>query len=437
MAKVKAADLEGRDLDACVAEVFEPFGGGRALLKKSGNVYIKVNAIDFKPNVHTDPALIGAVIRYFRRQGARNVYVIENSTQGNFTRLVFHITGISRVCRNERAHAVCLDETGAVPIRLPNMGYTIDISQLVYEKLILGREENLYINIPALKTHSMTGVTLGIKNQFGLVHQASRIADHNYRLHRKLADIYHVIRPDFTLIDAQKATNHGHYTAEKFAGECIVPMNLLIGGADTLAVDAVGSHLMGFSVDEVEHLRLVREDGLGCGELSEIEIIGRGLIERRRRKLTHQLLDHFPAGVAIFRGRERCCDEGCRRNTETALEVFANDVGCLYPFSIIMGKGASPEEAASIEGPVLLAGDCAIEDHAATLKKRLGPGRVFMSSGCNDLAATCGALMSLMGISAMKVARCNPAVAVALLAVSKIRGSRARVTRILPSRVRR
>ncbi len=437
MAKVRLVDLEGKGTDAAVGEMFGSFGGGRSMLKSSRDVYIKVNVIDSKPNVYTDPALVGAVIRYFRSEGARNIYVIENCTQGNFTRLVFHKTGMARVCRKNGASAVYLDETPASPAWLPNMQCFLDLSSVVHEKLIKGKNENLYINIPILKTHSMSGVTIGVKNQFGLVHQHSRIADHNFKLHRKLADLYHVVSPDFTLVDARNAMNHGHYTPEKFEPDCIIPMGLLIGGRDTLAVDTVGAHLMGFDIADVEHLRLLREDGAGCGDLAAIDIEGRELVEQRRRNLTHELKDEFPAGVTIIRGRERCCAEGCRRNTETAMEVFANDVGCSHDFAIVMGKDADPAEVAKVNGPVLLVGGCAIEDYETAMKDRLGAGRVFVSPGCNNLAATCSALMALMGISPMKVTGLNPLVSLQLFISAKIHGSKALVTRIIPERVAR
>ena len=88
MTKIKAVDTRARGIDAAVAEMFAAFGGACALLKSSRDVFIKVNAIDFKPNVFTDPELVGAVVRLFKADGARAVYVIENCTQGNFTRQI-------------------------------------------------------------------------------------------------------------------------------------------------------------------------------------------------------------------------------------------------------------------------------------------------------------------------------------------------------------
>ena len=172
----------------------------------------------------------------------------------NFTRLVFQATGYLQICKETGAVPVYLDETPAVPIFLEGIEEFIDISHFVFERLIEHGSENLYLSLPKLKTHSMSQVTLSIKNQFGLVHQKSRIADHNYRIHQKFADIYRVLRPDFALIAGLIATTHGHYPTTYNAPKCVVPMDLLIGGSDPLAPDVVAAALMGFDLTQVKHL---------------------------------------------------------------------------------------------------------------------------------------------------------------------------------------
>jgi len=437
MANVTLTDVRNVDITRAVESVFASAGGARALLKSSRDVYIKVNAIDFKPNVFTDPALVAAVVRLFKDNGARRVFVIENCTQGNFTRLVFDAIGMFDTCRRNGARAVCLDETKSTPVKLPHIDSPAAISSFVHDRLITRREENLYVNIPLLKTHSMSQVTLGVKNQFGFLDQRIRMYDHNFMLHRKIADVYHLVQPDFTLIDARNAMNHGHYIPSKFTSECVIPVGLFIGSADTLAADVVGARLMGYDVDRVEHLRLLKEDGAGCADIGEMRIDGAEYLAERALSLTHELKDAFPEKVKIIRGAERCCAEGCRRNTEAALEVFANDMGCPHPFTIFMGRGHSPEALDSERGPALVVGDCAIEECAVRLERRLGRGRVLTSPGCNNLADTAGGLISLMGLSTVKIAPMHPLRALALLITARLRGSHARVTRILPRKVKR
>jgi len=304
MTQVRFADT-GTGIDEAASSVFESFGGGRGLLKASRDVFLKVNGIDFKPHVYTSPEVVSAVVCYFQQQGARHVYVMENSTQGNFTRLVFEICGMKRVCRETGAVPVYLDETGEMPLFLRGLESFVQVPDFIHERLITGRKDNLYISVPKLKTHSMTTVTLGIKNQFGLLHQKSRIPDHNYRLHQKIADIYAAIRPDFTLIDGIEATNYGHYPALAQKELCVIRKNVLIGGDDPLAVDVAAAEFLGFSLDEVEHLRLAAGYGFGESDFLKIEMENQEIFDQRRQKFQWDLLEIFPPGVRIIRGNTR------------------------------------------------------------------------------------------------------------------------------------
>ena len=249
-------------LEKAVQHLFSHFNGGRSLLKKSGEVYIKINGVDFKPHSYTTPGLLREVVRFFYAQGATKVYVIENSTQGNLTRVVFNLTGTTRVCRETGAIPIYLDEEptvqfqfmGKPPVQQDSHGYDrtlFEMSKTVAETLIKRRDEITYINIPKFKTHSMSVVTLGIKNQWGFVRHHHRIEDHNYNLHNKLVDVAQLVQPDFTLIDAREAVIHGHWPPEALLDQNLVPFNLLIGGTDMLATDMTGARLLGITPEEV------------------------------------------------------------------------------------------------------------------------------------------------------------------------------------------
>lgn len=353
-----------------VNAVFEHFGGGEKLLRSSRDVYIKVNAVGLEPHVYTDPEVLRQTILYFQKCGARTIYVIENCTQATFTRLVFQAIGYLKICKETGAVPVFLDETPAVPIFLEGIEEFIDISRFAFERLIEQGTENFYLSLPKLKTHSMSQVTLSIKNQFGLMHQKSRIADHNYRIHQKFADIYRVLRPNFALIDGLIATTHGHYPTTYNADKCVVPMDLLIGSPDPLATDVVASALMGFDIKDVRHLELSRATGIGQGDIAQINIINKPLFESRKKRLTCELLDDYPPDIIFLRGRERCCKEGCRRNTETVVEMLYRDHRGKGGFTILMGKGIDKREVERITGRVHIAGSCAIQDYSVALQAR-------------------------------------------------------------------
>ncbi len=429
-AEVFVADTKG-GIAAAVSEVFDYFGGGEKLLRSSRDVYIKVNGVGPEPHVYTDPKVLNEAIRYFQKCGARTIYVIENCTQANFTRLVFQGTGYLQVCKETGAIPVYLDETPAVPIFLEGIEEFVDISQFVAERLIEQRAENLYLSLPKLKTHSMSQVTLSIKNQFGLVHQHSRIADHNYRIHQKFADIYRVLRPDFALIDGLIATTHGHYPTIYNAGKCVVPMDLLIGGPDPLAADVAGAALMGFDRADVRHLDLCHATGIGVGDLNRIDIINRPLFEERRQRLTCELLDDYPPDLTILRGKERCCKEGCRRNTENVVEMIYRDHGGKGGFTILMGKGIDKPTVDRIEGRVHIAGSCAIQEHGLSLQTRLGKRNITMSPGCNDLALTVYGLCKQMRVHPLRMSQVNPLQSAALLVMARLKGSQANIVPLI------
>ena len=68
-----------------------------------------------------------------------------------------------------------------------------------------------------------------------------------------------------------------------------------------------------------------------------------------------------------------------------------------------MGKGFDPEQIEALEGPVLVAGKCAIEEVSAKLTRRLGKSRVYMSGECNDLRATTEAMCHLMKVNPLRL----------------------------------
>jgi uncharacterized protein (DUF362 family) len=133
------------------------------------------------------------------------------------------------------------------------------ISRRLHDEIV-NRGNNTYLSLPKLKTHSMAPVTLGVKNQQAFPVDADRMKQHSHgTLHRRLAALYALTRPDFCIIEGLTATAHGHFAPTALLDECLVPMNVLIGGPDTLAVDVVGAKVLGYDLLEVEHLRLCAE----------------------------------------------------------------------------------------------------------------------------------------------------------------------------------
>ncbi|MCL2498923.1 MAG: DUF362 domain-containing protein [Defluviitaleaceae bacterium] len=423
-----------------VAEILDA-AGGKALLKSSGDVYIKPNAIDSKPYSHTRVEVVEAVIKYWKENGARNIYLFENCTQSNFTRMVFALTGYSDVCKKYGVREIYLDEEKNEVVKFKNdkmkneaeNDYTetvFRIPKFVASNLIDRASENLYINLPKLKTHSMAGVTLGIKNQWAFPQPADRRADHNYNLASKLADVLGHIRPDFTLIEGVEGTIHGHYPVTAFADKCVLPFKTLIGSTNVLAADLMGLKLFGLTPDEdARHIKIALDRGYGNGveSVEDIEIIGADDFVPPNQPLPWDLYPQFPPDVTIIKGTERTCREGCQNNPLTLLQILAYDYGGKGGFTIVMGKGHSDETIDAIQGRVLVVGKCAIKEAGESLVSRLGKKNVYFSGHCNDLCATTNALCHLMKVNPLVMAPMPFLKSIKLLLQAKINGTQARI----------
>jgi len=421
-----------------VAEIFDT-AGGKSMLKSSGDVYLKPNGIDSKPYCYTRSELVEAVIKYWKEAGANNIYLFENCTQSNFTRMVFALTGYSDICKKYGVKEVYLDEEkgvqytfkGKPPESQDENGYfetTFQIPKFVTESLIERADENLYINLPKLKTHSMAGVTLGVKNQWAFPQPSDRRADHNYNLPNKLADMLSYIQPDFTLIEGIEATIHGHYPVTAFADRCVLPFRVLIGGANVVATDLIGASLFGLTPEnDVDHLRIVLERGYGNGVkgLEDIEIIGD--ISDFTERYDWDLYPQYPDDITILKGSDRCCREGCQNNPLTLIQCLAYDYGGKGGWTIIMGKGHDPEVIKNLKGRVLIVGRCAILEVSEDLVYRLGGRKVYHSGFCNDLRASTNALCHLMKVNPLVMAPMPFLRSIKLLLLSKLHGSQANV----------
>lgn len=426
MSRVGIVDI-GDSIDLAVKTIFDETVPGEELLGESGTVYLKPNGIDFKPYSYTDKHVLKAVIEYFRDCGASEVFVMENSTQANMTRIVFKFTGYDDICKQTGAKPLYLDEESLVEVKLPHFERKVSFPKVIVEALIRHGSENTYVSLPKLKTHSMSTVTLGIKNQMAFPSHSDRGYQHNYNLHRYLADIYSVVKPDYTLIDGTYAVFNGHYPLESFLNESLDRLDILIGGRNALSVDVVAARVLGYSLGDVKHLTIVSEDAHEEGDIEKIEVLGN--LNRFDRRYPCEILDRMPDDVRIIRGTEMLCPEGCDLNVRMVLQLLYFDYGGKGDFTILMGKGFDRNVLESVEGRVFIAGDCAIVEAKEILENRLGKRNIYVSRTCNRLADTTSALCKLMGVSPLKLLPSRLAGAKALI-MGRLKGSKALTPRI-------
>lgn len=118
------------------------------------------------------------------------------------------------------------------------------------------------INLPTAKSHSATGVSLGIKNLMGLILDRGQL--HQVNLHKAIAELGTVIKPDLTIVDATRALTSG---GPGGPGKTVV-LNKVVAGADIVAVDSFAVGLTqwynrSFTGSSVKYIVAASELGLG------------------------------------------------------------------------------------------------------------------------------------------------------------------------------
>ncbi|MEM3651205.1 MAG: DUF362 domain-containing protein, partial [Candidatus Jordarchaeaceae archaeon] len=393
--RVVISNIRGRNYRRSIEEIFAYFGGVKNVVKSlEGKIYIKPNITSSVYYAYTNPRIVACLIHFLREEGCKKVFVIENCTQADFSRNAFTASGMLEAVESAGGECLFLDELKHIPLTLDTgeKQYTLQFPELIIDDLVRHRDKNTYISVPKLKTHDMTVVTLGVKNQHGLISDESKQVEHHYGLHAKLANMLKIVKPDFTLIDGEYVVGEGP-VAPRRKKELIKRYDILIGGDDVVAVDTVGARILGYDISEIKHLTIAAKMGLGCGNLNEIEVIGD--ITRFKERVPYAKERVYPPelNVRILAGRERACREGCLGQVESILDMFLFDAKGQGNFSVVAGKGFLKNDLENLQEPILIVGDCAEEEAGNFIQSHYR--NVKIVKGCSDITAISTALLDI------------------------------------------
>jgi uncharacterized protein (DUF362 family) len=139
---------------------------------------------------------------------------------------------------------------------------------------------DFFVNVPKFKAHPWTTVTFSMKNYIGIQDDRHRLIDHDHRLNEKVADLQHVIQPQFICIDGIIAGQGRMLTPKPF------DLKLVIMGNNQVAFDSVCCRILGLDPQSVEHIRLAAERGFGTMDLPQIAISGDVTFDEARARAT-------------------------------------------------------------------------------------------------------------------------------------------------------
>jgi uncharacterized protein (DUF362 family) len=248
----------------------EAMGGISRFVTKGKQVVLKPNMSFSNPpdwGSTTHPLVVATVAQACIDAGAQRVMVLDYPLRP--AELCLKRSGIQEACKPIKGvHVLALvDRKFFHEIKVPQ-GKVLDRVEVIKEVL----DSDVLINLPQAKTHSATGVSLGIKNLMGLIWD--RYSFHSrYNINQALADLATVIKPQLTILDATRALVSG---GPGGPGEVQKP-NLIIAGIDPVAVDSYGVSVapwygQNFRGRQVEHLLVAHQRGLGQIDLDQLRI---------------------------------------------------------------------------------------------------------------------------------------------------------------------
>jgi len=302
------------DIKRMTVQAIDLVGGIGRYVKPGQSVVIKPTLFaPYPPPVSVDRRVIAAVVSICREAGAADVTVIEGVSVGSLMKRVnieksnpagtvvygmktidvMKLLGVKRAVQEAGGRVLGVEDSPRVKTAVPGGKVLTTID---YPRAVL--DADVFINLPALKTHTMTMVTLGIKNLQGLLNEADRYFGHRDDLDQHMVDIMKVRKPDLTIVDALIGME-GMGAGE---GGAAVPLGVMVAGADPVAVDAIASMVMGIdSPTVVGTTRIAAYDNLGVAFPDLIEVVGVPVSEVKKKFMLPvnftQPLDTFVTGV--------------------------------------------------------------------------------------------------------------------------------------------
>ncbi len=257
-----------------VVRVLEPLGGMERFVKPGDRVLVKPNVCAPRSNASgavTDPELVAALCRLAADCGGRP-FVAESPIYPFPAGAAFRAAGYADFEKRFGFPLFDLDRDKAVTVRVPH-GRALDHEVISRRAL----EADVLINVPVMKNHVQTRVTLGLKNLKGLVPGRNKHLIHIKGLDAGIVDINTVVRSSLVVVDAVVGMEGMLSPINGRAKR----MNLLVAGENVVETDATACRLMGIDPASVPHI--VEAERRGLGRIEAVEVVGAPVEEVRSR----------------------------------------------------------------------------------------------------------------------------------------------------------
>jgi uncharacterized protein (DUF362 family) len=245
---VLRADAYSENLDQLLFDGIRLFNLGL----RGRSVLLKPNLVEYIPGkpVNTDPRLVGAAAEAFLRLGAASVVVAEGPGHHRDTDLVVHETSLVDQLSQRKILFVDLNRDELIKTKL-RANYS-GLGHLWLPRTVLASD--FIVSMPKVKTHHWTGVTLSMKNMFGIVpgcrYGWPKNVLHWAGIHESILDVCATVRPHFVIADGIIAMEgDGPLNGTPKA------LNTILLADDPVTADSALAQLLGFNPWSIQHIR--------------------------------------------------------------------------------------------------------------------------------------------------------------------------------------
>jgi len=275
------------DIAAVILAGFRELGVSPAEIR-GNRILLKPNLVETNPgaiHINTHPAVVYGAAQAFLKLGAAQVIVAEGPGHCRDTLLLLEESGLAGLLGEDRIPFIDLNYDDVYSVK--NLGRYSTLPRLTFPATL--KQVDWVVSLAKLKTHHWAGVTLSMKNLFGVMpgtyYGWPKNVLHYAGIDGSILDIVWALRPQFAIVDGIVGMEGDGpiMGAPKPAG-------VLVMGRNFPAVDATCARLMGIEPRRVRYLA----DAWRLGPISEKEIVqlGENLAAVQTK---FQLLEKIPA----------------------------------------------------------------------------------------------------------------------------------------------
>ncbi|HEX8993044.1 MAG TPA: DUF362 domain-containing protein [Anaerolineales bacterium] len=248
-----------------VRRAIAALGGMGMFVSKGANVVVKPNICiayslpEFAAT--TNPWVVGTLVKMCFEAGAASVKVMDypfNGTQD----AAYSFSGIKEQVEAAGGQMAPMPMFKFVETAIPG-GLRLKRVNL-FEDI---RKADVVINVPIGKVHSLSRLTLGMKNLLGVVKDRSVLHGH---LSQNLADLASLVKPRLTVIDAVRIMVSNGPTGGSL--DDVKTLNTVVASPDIVAADSYGATLFGLRPDDLGYVTAATAMRLGRSDLQNMKI---------------------------------------------------------------------------------------------------------------------------------------------------------------------